>query len=168
MAAKLVGFTTLDLKTFLPIMQQALERNVADVPDRANVNPPLHHMLCVAGIKDDSVRPSAASLKQYAHLFHAVFLVGCDERDTAAVLEIASMPAIVTPTCQRDVDCVLLSATLDVWIKAVVRGSQKSVTSEVRHIYNSIYGEFCRVHLEAMFETSRNNHTDGTFLLEYK
>ena len=168
MAAKLVGFTTLDLKQFLPIMQQALERNVAEVADRANANPPLHHMLCVAGIKDDSVRPTAASLKPYAHLFHAVFLIGCDERDTAEVLEAASMPAIVTPTCQRGIECLLISGTLDLWIDAVLRGSTTKVSYDVRRIYNSIYDEFARVRLDGMFNVTRKDRHDSTYLLERK
>lgn len=168
MAAKLVGFSTLDLKHFLPIMQQALDRNVAVSADRAGVDPPLHHMLCVAGIKDENVRPTAASLKPYAPLFHAAFLIGCDERDTAEVLEIASMPAIVTPTCQRGIDCLLLSGTMDKWVFAVMRGCSTNVNQEARKIYNSVYAEFARVRLDQLFDANRRAHADNTFLLEKK
>lgn len=168
MAAKLVGFTTLDLQTFLPIMQQAVERNVAASADRADVAPPLHHMLCVAGIKDEGVKPTAVSLKPYTSLFHAAFLIGCDDRDTAAVLEVAGAPAVVTPTCQRGIDCVLLSATLDKWVLAVMRGCEAGMPLEVRKVYNSIYGEFARVRLEPLFDAVRVPADHNTFLLEKK
>lgn len=168
MGAKLVGFSTLDLKHFLPLMQQALDRNVAASADRASVEPPLHHMLCVAGIKDENVRPSAASLKPYASMFHAAILIGCDERDTAEVLEVASMPAVVAQTCQRGVDAVLLAATLDRWILAVMRGCSKDVTTEVRRIYNTVYAEFATVRLDPLFDSARVSFNDQTFLLEKK
>lgn len=168
MAAKLIGFTTLDLKHFLPIMQQALDRNVATSADRAGIEPPLHHMLCVAGIKDENVRPTAASLRPYAAMFHAAFLIGCDERDTAGVLEIASMPAVVAPTCQRGVDCVLVAGTLDQWILAVMRGCESGIQHEIRKIFNSVYGEFARIRLEQLFDATRKSNNDNTFLLEKK
>lgn len=149
-------------------MQQALDRNVAASADRASVQPPLHHFLCVAGIKDENVHPTAASLKPYAPMFHAVILIGCDERDTAEVLEIASMPAVVAPTCQRGMDAVLLSGTMDKWIFAVKRGCTKEATTEVRRIYNAVFAEFAHIRLDSLFDVVRTPSVDNTFLLEKK
>lgn len=166
-AAQLVGFTSLNLKTLLPLMQAALGRNVAEVADGANLDPPLHHMLCVASIKDEHLKPSAESVRTHAALFHAVVIVGCDERDTAEVLSIAAMPSVVTPTRARGMDCVLLAGTVEQWIDAVMRGCHKSVSREAREIYNSVYQQFSRHRLAPLFPTPVAA-TDNTFYLESK
>lgn len=165
-AAQLVGFTSLNLKALLPLMQAAVGRNVAEVADAANLAPPLHDMLCIAAMKGD-VRASADSVRAHTHLFHAIVLVGCDERDTAEVLSLASMPSIVTPSKARGVDCVLLAGTVEQWIDAVTRGCDKSVSREVRAIYNGVYHQFSKVRLGPLFPTPVDNR-DQTFLLEKK
>jgi hypothetical protein len=166
-AAQLVGFTSLNLKALIPLMQAAVGRNIADVADGANIDPPLHHMLCMAAIKDDKVRPSADSVRTQTHLFHAIVLVGCDERDTAEVLSIASMPSVVTPTKARGIDCVLLAGTVEQWIGAVTRGCSRSVSREVREVYNGVYQQFSAKRLGTLFPTPVQS-TDNTFYLEKK
>ena len=93
---RLVGMTALDLNAFLPVTQIALKRNLAEAADNGNHDPPLHHLLCLAAIKDQNVRPTADSVKNYTTMFNACMMVACDVRDTAGVLECASMPSIIS------------------------------------------------------------------------
>ncbi|TXH59141.1 MAG: hypothetical protein E6Q97_00515 [Desulfurellales bacterium] len=163
-AAQLVGFTVLNLRTFLPVMQSATGRNVGSVADEADLDPPLHHMVSVAAIKDQNIKASAESVRNYAHMFHAIIVVGCDERDTAEVLSIAAMPSIVQPTKVRGVDCVLLAGTVEQWIDAVMRGCHRSVSREVRQVYNSVYQLFAKLKMKSLFPSPTENN-DQTFYL---
>lgn len=163
-AAQLVGFTVLNLRTLLPVMQSAVGRNIGSVADAANLDPPLHHMVSVASIKDANIKPSAESVRNYAHMFHAIIVVGCDQRDTAEVLSIAAMPSIVQATKERGVDCVLLAGTVEQWIDAVMRGCHRSVSREVRSVYNDIYHLFAKLKMKSLFPSPTENN-DSTFYL---
>lgn len=165
-AAQLVGFTSLELRALLPLMQAAIGRNVADIADGANLDPPLHSMVCVASINDPDVKPSADAVRMHTHLFHAIVVVGCDERDTAEVLSIAAMPSVVTPSKARGVDCVLLAGTVEQWIDAVMRGCHKSVSREARQVFNAVYDQFNKRRLGMLFKARPVDQYDDTFLLE--
>jgi len=165
---RLVGFTALDLNAFLPLTQIALKRNVAASADQGNHDPPLHHLLCLAAIKNQNVKPTAESVKSYTPMFNACVMVACDVRDTAGVLECASMPSIVEQTVDRDIDLVFLSGSLSQWRDALLRGCAAEISQPIRHIYNLIYNEFNTIRLAPMFDMKTTPQQDSTFLLEHK
>jgi len=166
--ASLVQFSSV-LPSLLPLGRQGLERNLAASADAAGHEPPLHHMLCVAAIKDPEAR-SAEDLRPYTNLFHAGFVLAADERDCAEILEIAGMPSLMVDTVQRGLSMLFLSGTLTQWREAVLRGCQKEVTREARQAYNQIYTKFKNLGLAGLFSvrSKQSPRDDGTFLLEHK
>ena len=163
----MVQFSTLDLKKLLPLGRAAFGRSLSEPADSINSNPPLHHMLCVASMKEPDLRPSAQACIPYANLFHAGFVIAVDERDSAEVLEIASMPCLMSETLQRGTMAIFLSGSLSQWKDAVLRGCVKTTTREARHIYNLIYAEFNKLGLGPLFSARKKEQNDNTFLLEY-
>jgi len=83
----LVQFSSLDTRKFLPLGRQSLDRNLADAADSAGHEPPLHHMLCIAAMKNPNAK-SANDIKPILGLFHAGFIIAADERDWAEILEV--------------------------------------------------------------------------------
>ena len=165
----LVQFSNLDLKKLLPSARAALGRSLSEKADSANADPPLHHMLCVAALKEPNLKPTASSLVPYANLFHAGFLVAADERDFAEFLEICGMPALLVDSVQRGTMVAFISGSMSQWRMAVLRGCVPTVTSEVRKICNQLYAEFNKLGLAPMFEArKRENTSDNTFFLEHK
>lgn len=164
-AARIVGVTALNLKEFLPLMRDALQRNVAEVPDAANLNPPLHHLMCISAVKQPTIRASSEHCRPQANMFHAIVLIACDERDTAEILEVAALPSVVVQSTTRGLDCMLLAGTLEQWISAVIRGCQAGVTRQTRETYNKVYAEFVRLRLDGMFKVESVQQRDDTFLL---
>lgn len=164
-AARIVGLTALNLKEFLPLMQQALGRDVASVADAADFSPPLHHLMCIAAVKQPTIRASVEQARPQANMFHVLMMLACDERDTAEILEVASMPSILVASEGRGVDCVLLSGTLEQWINASIRGCQTSVAQQTREAYNAVYNEFTRLRLAGLFKATPTDYKDSTFLL---
>jgi hypothetical protein len=125
-------------------------------------------MLCIANMKAP-VRASATSVIPYMHLFHAGFLIAADERDCTEILELASMPSIVTPSIERDISVMFVAGTLTQWRDAILKGCQKEIGQEVRHIFNLVYTEFKNIGLAGAFNfKSKENTRDRTFLLEFK
>lgn len=164
-AARIVGFTSLNLKEFLPLMQGVLDRNVADIPDGANLNPPLHHLLCLAAIKQPSLRATGEACRAQANMFHVICAIACSEYESAEILEIAAMPSILTQTVNRGTDCLLLAGTLEQWVAAVMRGCQLNVSKPARETFNRIYEEFTRIRLAGLFNTESKQQHDKTFIL---
>lgn len=164
----LVQFSSLDLTKLLPIARRALDRSISEAADSIDSNPPLHHMLCVANIKEPGIRPSAASCVPYLNMFHAGFLIAAYERDIAEILEIAGMPCILVESVARGVCVVFIAGTIDQWKTACLRGCVQTVTREARHTYNLIYSEFNKIGLASVFEARKTEKTDNTFLLEYQ
>jgi hypothetical protein len=165
----LVQISTLDLSKLLPLGRQALGRSLSEPADSVNSNPPLHHMLCIAALKEPRLRPSPGACVPYLNLFHAGFLIAADERDFAEILEIAGMPCVLTETETRGISTAFVAGTLAQWKTAIIRGCVKTATREARHTYNLIYNEFNKLGLAPIFETRKTPMTgDTTFLLEYK
>lgn len=166
--AVLVQFSSVDLRKLLPIGRQGLDRNLADAADAVGVEPPLHHMLCIAALKNPSAR-TADQVRPYMNLFHAGFVVACDERDCAEILELAGMPSIMVEAVERGTSALFLSGSLTQWHEAVMRGCQPDVGRDTRQVYNAIYTEFKNMGLAGLFTAqSRPHNRDHTFLLDHK
>lgn len=163
----LVQFSEVNLSKLLPLCRQALDRGLADSADTAGCEPPLNHMLCIANMKAD-VKASAASVIPYMHLFHAGFIIAADERDCTEILELASMPSIVTPSIKRDISVMFIAGTLTQWRDAILKGCQREISSEVRQVFNSVYTEFKNIGLAGAFNFKSTEGRDRTFILEFK
>jgi hypothetical protein len=119
-------------------------------------------------MKDPTVK-TAEDCRPYANLFHAGFIIACDERDCAEILELAGMPSLMVDTVERGISAMFIAGTLSQWGVAVLRGCQKEVTRDVRHTYNLIYTKFKNAGLAGLFNLKSKSHNrDHTFLLEYK
>ena len=164
----LVQFSSLKLEKILPLSRQALDRSLSEKADNANFDPPLHHMLCVASIKSADIKSSAESCKPYLNLFHAGFLIAADERDFTEILELAAMPSVLAETVERGYFIGFLAGTLSQWKEALLRGCQKTVSREVRNVYNKIYWEFNNIGLINVFDFNQSTQRDGTVLLEHR
>lgn len=164
----LVQFSSVDVPKLLKLGRQALDRNLAESADGAGHNPPLHHMLCISSIKSPYAK-SANDVKAYLSLFHAGFLVAADNRDWAEILELASMPCLMTESIERDINVGFIAGSLLQWQAAILRGCQEDTSKEARHTYNLVYTEFKNIGLSTAFDfKSRPHKRDHTFLLEYK
>lgn len=164
----LVQFSALDVPKFLKLGRQAFDINLAESADSAGYSPPLHHMMCVAFMKNPQAK-TAADIKPYFGLFHAGFMIAADEVDWSEILELAGMQAILTPAIQRGVVVGFISGTITQWRDAVLRGCQKDVGQEARHTYNLIYTEFKNIGLAPAFDVKVTPYQrDHTFLLEHK
>ena len=166
--ALLAQFSSLNLGKLLPLGRKALERSLSEAADSIGAEPPLHHMLCLAAIKNPRIRPTVEACAPYLNLFHAGFILAVDVRDLAEVLELAGMPAISTESVSRDIYMVFMAGTLSQWRDALFRGCQQEVTPEVRHLYNSVFHEFKRAGIAGAFEFKQREQKDNTFLLEHK
>jgi len=163
----LVQFSSLDTRKFLPLGRQSLDRNLADAADSAGHEPPLHHMLCIAAMKNPNAK-SANDIKPILGLFHAGFIIAADERDWAEILEVAGMPTVMVESIERGIFVGFIAGTLLQWHAAILRGCQKEVSREVRHTYNLIFTEFKNIGLASAFDfKSKPHNRDHTFLLEY-
>lgn len=164
----LVQFSNLDIGKTLTIGRQALDRNLASNADAAGHEPPLHHMLCIASLKDKEAK-TADDVKPYLAMFHAGFLIAADERDWAEILELAGMPCIMQESVERGLFVGFIAGTLSQWRDAILRGCQKETSREARDTYNKIYTEFKNIGLASAFSfRSKPHNRDHTFLLEYK
>lgn len=169
MSAALAMVSQLDTNMLLPLMRQATGRSIAAAADKAGFDPPLHHLACLACMKEPEIKLTAAAVKPYLNLFHAGFIIAEDERDMAEILEVSSMPAIMIDTVERGLRCAFVSGTMSQWRDALLRGGVSSVGSPTRRLYNDIYREFSRVGLSpAMDLTVSQERPDRTFLIEYK
>lgn len=169
MSAALAMFSQLNTDMLLPLMRQALGRSISAAADKASFDPPLHHMVCIACMKEPDVKLTAAAVKPYLNLFHAGFIVAADERDFAEVLEVAGLPSVMVDTLQRDTRCAFITGTVAQWRDALLRGGVSTVGSSTRHIYNDIYREFSRLGLAPAMElTVTQERPDRTFLIEHK
>lgn len=163
----LVMMSKLDTDTLLPLMRQALGRNIAAGPDASGVSPPLHHLMCLASIKDPA--KSAAATKAYLNLFHAGFVIAADERDFAEVLEVAGLPSILVDSQQRGIKVAFIAGTLARWREAILRGSVPAVSTDVRAIYNQVYLALSKLGMSPALElTLSAERPDKTFLIEHK
>jgi hypothetical protein len=141
---------------------------LAESADAVGAEPPLHHMLCVAALKNPAAR-TAEHVRPYMNMFHAGFVVACDERDCAEILELAGMPSVMVESVERGHIALFISGSLSQWRDAVMRGCQTNVGRDTRQIYNSIYTEFKNIGLAGLFSAQSKPHSrDHTFLLEHK
>lgn len=164
----LVQFSSVEVPKLLVLGRQSLDRNLAEGADSAGQKPPLHHMLCIASIKNPDAK-SAKDVIPYMPMFNAGFLIAADERDWPEILELASMPCVLTESIERGLLVGFLSGNLTQWSVAILRGCQKETSREVRGTYNKIYTEFKNIGLSPIFKfSSKTNNRDHTFLLEYK
>lgn len=164
----LISFTSVSLDALLPLARHAFGRSISTAADAAGISPPLHHMLCIAAMKEPNVKANAASVKPYLNLFQAGFLIGVDERDCAEVLEIASMPSLLMDCVNRDVRCLFISGTLSQWRDALIRGCVATASKEARYTYNLVYKEFSKIGLAQSFEVKASpERPDHTFLLSH-
>ena len=164
----LVQFSDVDLKTLLPLGRQAFDRNLASEADRQGHEPPLHHMLCIASMKDPQAK-AAEDVRPYVNLFHAGFIVACNDRDAAEVLEVAGMPSVMVETVERGYLALFISGSIAQWREAVLRGCQPEVSRAAREVYNGVYTKFKSLGLTPLFNVrSKPSRRDETFLLEHK
>lgn len=164
----LVQFSHVDLPKLLKLSRQSMDRNLAASADSSGHNPPLHHMLCVASIKNQDCK-SPNDVTPYLEMFSAGFLIAADVRDWTEILEVASIPSVISHTVDRDIDLGFLSADLNKWSSALLRGCQKETSKEVRNVFNKIYNEFKKLGIAGAFKfREKDNVKDQTFLLEYK
>lgn len=167
-AVALVSFTNVNLKKFLPIGRQAFGRNLAEQADVSGHEPPLHHMMCIAALKEKG-KLNQLTLISYMSLFNAGFTMAVDERDAAEVLEICSMPSLLVESQARGVMVLYICGTLTQWAEAVLKGCKPSVEREVRQVFNLIYGEFKKIGLTELFKVNQiASKKDRTFYLEHK
>jgi hypothetical protein len=163
-AVALIQFSNLDLQKYLVLGRQGFDRNLAAAADGAGHEPPLHHMLCVAGMKNPDAK-SIVDLVPYLDLFHAGFMVVADERDWTEILELASIPCTLAQSVERGLDVGFLAGTLTQWRTALLRGCQNRISREVRHTFNLIYNEFRKVGVAGAFEfREKQSSRDPTFL----
>jgi len=168
-AAKIVGFTSLDTRTLLPLVEKVTGRNISSFADSKNFNPPLHHLQCLASFKGEETINIQRNVSLYCNMMNAIVLIVCDNRDTAEILELASMDSISSKTINRDFDCLLLSGSLVEWRSALLRGCSKSTTETVKKIFNLIYCQFVSHSLgEVLGVSTIPQRGSDIFLLEYK
>jgi hypothetical protein len=166
-AVSLVQFSSVSIAKLLPIGRQGLDRNLAESADAAGHEPPLHHMLTIAAMKNMHAR-SADDVKPYLNMFHAGFLIAADDYDWAEILELAGMPSLMVQSVQRGLSMGFIAGTLLQWQAAILRGCQKETSSGARQTYNRIYTEFKNIGLAPAFSfKSKDSPNDHTFLLEY-
>ncbi len=164
----LVQFSDVDLKTLLPLGRRVFDRNLAGIADRQGHEPPLHHMLCIAGMKNPEAK-TAEDIRPYVNLFHAGFIVACSDHDAAEILEVAGMPSVMIETIERGYVALFISGSVAQWREAVLRGCQPEVSRGTREIYNGVFTKFKSLGLAGLFNVkSKPSRRDETFLLEYK
>lgn len=165
----LASFSRLDMDALLPIARQALGRSIAAPADKSGSDPPLHHMMCVAAIKDKNLKPSAASVQPYLDLFHAGFFIAAHEEDFTEILELSAMPSVVTDTVTRGVKVAYIAGTLAQWRQAILRGCAPAVTAESRHVFNAVYKALGKLGLSPALQLQPGQEReDKTFLIEHK
>jgi len=165
----LASFSRLEMDALLPLARQAFGRSIAAPADKAGYDPPLHHMLCIAAIKDPNVKGTASSVTPYLDLFHAGFFIAAHEDDFAEILEIAAMPAISGDTVSRGVRAAFIAGTLTQWRQAILRGCIDKVSPEARTVFNSVYKLLCRMGLSPALQLQPGQEReDRTFLIEHK
>jgi hypothetical protein len=165
MSVALIQFSALDLGKFLPIGREALDRSLSAAADASGKSPPLHHIMCMAAMKDSSLRIKAEACAPYLSMFHAGFAIGADERDCAEILEAAGMPSIMVESVQRGLNIVVLAGTLTQWRAAILRGSQAETRAAVRHVFNQVYSKFKTLGLAPMFDLKSTPNSDQTYVL---
>jgi len=161
-AVQLVMFSSFDLDTFLPIARQAMGKGVAGKADAAGALYEQHNMLCVAGLLDgDEI--------DVEHLYSLAYLIAADSYNMQGILQVASLPHVVTPSSTRGIDVALASGTLALWCRAVVRGCQRSVEPGVRKVFNQIHQDLDNRNLWGILEGGAKRPLDDTtYLLEHK
>lgn len=161
-AVQLVMFSNFDLDTFLPIARQAMGRGVAAKADAAGALEEQHNMLCVAGLLDgDEV--------DVEHLYSLAYLIAADSYDMQGILQVASLPHVVTQSAARGIDVALVSGTLALWCRAVIRGCQRPVESGVRKVFNKIHQDLHNRNLWGIVKYGSKRYLDDTtYLLENK
>jgi len=161
----LVQFSDLDLKSFLPACRQATGRKMSASADAKGHTPPLHHMICVAAMKNEDAGPRDCI--QYKQFFQAGFLVVADSRDMPEILEVASMPSVLVDTIDRDLSMAFVTGTLSQWRDALVRGCSKSTSRTTRKIFTAVYSKFKSIGVASIFDLKSTTHSvDNTLLLE--
>ena len=164
----LVQFSNIDLKTLLPLGRRVFDRNLAGEADRQGHEPPLHPMLCIAGMKNPEAKV-AEDTRPYVNLFHAGFIAVCRDQDAAEILEVAGMPSVMIETIERGYVALFISGSVAQWREAVLRGCQPEVSRGTREIYNGVFTKFKSLGLAGLFNVkSKPSRRDETFLLEYK
>lgn len=163
----LILLTKLDSASFLPLSREILGYSPAKAADSVCLSNVVHHLVCLASFKNENIVPTIQAASLCLNLLHAGFLIAIDERDTVEILEIAAMPFVSTDTLSRGIDAIILSGSLAQWRDAVSRGCCQDVSRDVRHAFNSVYRELCRIGLKEMFTNRQaTNRQDQTFLLE--
>jgi hypothetical protein len=93
-------------------------------------------------------------------------LMASDERDTPAILEVASgMSFALAETVLRGVQAILITGTLRQWITAISKGCRKDQTTAVRACYDKVYMNFCQEGLTSVFSGVKRDLPDHTFYL---
>lgn len=165
----LASFSRVEMDTLLPIARQAFGRSIAASADKAGFDPPLHHMLCIAAIKEKNLKPTASSAAAYLDLFHAGFFIAASEYDFAEILEIAAMPSVSADTVTRGVRAAYIAGTLTQWRQAIMRGCVADTGPEARHVFNGVYKALCKLGLSPALQLQPGQEReDKTFLIEHK
>jgi hypothetical protein len=160
-AVKMIMFSAFDLETFLPIARKALGHGVSSKADAEALSSELHNMLCVSGLIEGSV-------EDVEDFYSLAYLIAADERDMPSIVQVASMPHIVADSVARGIQAAIIAGPISGWLKAVRKGCDDHVSSEVRKIYNIIYKDLDSRSLCDTLKVRTHQQDDSTFLLEYK
>ncbi len=149
----------LDQGIFLTLCTEMLEKSPARKADTAGLTgmPLIISMLSeFSGTQESDIY----DLLQFG------CLIAADERDTPAILEVASgMQFALTDTIIRGVQAILVSGTFKQWISAVKKGCRKDQPTDIRACYDRIYLGFCKEGLGAAFKGVKTDLPDHTFYL---
>jgi hypothetical protein len=158
---KLIMFSAFDLSTFLPIARQALGHGVSSKADTEALSDELRNMLCIAGLIEGNVT-------DVEDFYSLSYLIAADERDMPIIIQIASMPHIVSDSVVRGLQVAVVAGPLSGWLKAVQKGCSDNVAPEIRKVYNIIYKDLDSRSLCGTLKVRTRSQDDSTFLLEYK
>lgn len=150
-AARIVGYTTLDLNTLLPLTEKLTGHNIGAFADSKRLTPPMHHLQCLASFDKIQTNNLAGNVKHLHNMFEVLVLVACDSRDTAELLSILSMRSLLAETVNRDFECFIVCGTLAEWDTAFRWSANPHVTPTVRDVLMTIYYQFCDHGMKGLF-----------------
>ena len=167
--ALLVQSPSIDFQTLLGLSQKVFDRHLGEATDacRREISASERFLSLLAAIRDPKA-PVGLARHLLAHVTFSVF-IGADQEDMLDILErCPGMPAVVAETTARGVQAAVITGTLAQWREAVKVGSSPTVSTNVRHGFNRIYGQFCAKSLDVWSEFNSRPAADQTFYLEDK
>lgn len=163
--AVLIQVPSIDFRTFVGLSNKALGRSPCAAADasRRYLSDAERFLSCLAAMRDEKA-PVGLPPHLLKHVSFSAF-IGADERDMLEILQVASMPFVVTETIARGVQIAVVTGTLDQWRDAVISGCAKGVPTPVRHCFNKLHGLFTAAGLKVWPDYSPRPGPDQTYLL---